>query len=185
MTINCNRLVVGTLAAVLAGVPAGVIFAAPSPATSADAESTRQLQDENRTASGTISVGGRKLAYRSETGVMVVHVKDPMDEDAPAKDEHGAAPTQPAEASMSYVAYFKGATEDSGRPVTFLFNGGPGVSTIWLHMGAFGPRRVVTADHVHGRAAPYRVVDNDYTLLDAWARRRVHPSRERLHPSDP
>ena len=68
---------------------------------------------------------------------------------------------------MSYVAYFKGATEDSGRPVTFLFNGGPGVSTIWLHMGAFGPRRVVTADHVHGRAAPYRVVDNDYTLLDA------------------
>jgi carboxypeptidase C (cathepsin A) len=68
---------------------------------------------------------------------------------------------------MSYVAYFKGAAEDPGRPITFLFNGGPGVSTVFLHMGAFGPKRVVTPDHVHGRSAPYRIVDNEYTLLDA------------------
>ncbi|HKK08963.1 MAG TPA: peptidase S10, partial [Gemmatimonadota bacterium] len=53
------------------------------------------------------------------------------------------------------------------RPVTFLYNGGPGSSTVWLHMGAFGPRRVATADHSHDAAAPYRLVNNDYSLLDA------------------
>ena len=67
---------------------------------------------------------------------------------------------------MSYVAYFRGDKEDAHRPITFLFNGGPGSSTVWLHMGAFGPKRVVTADDTHSPAAPYRIVDNEYTLLD-------------------
>jgi carboxypeptidase C (cathepsin A) len=48
-----------------------------------------------------------------------------------------------------------------------VFNGGPGSSTVWLHMGAFGPRRVVTADDSHTRAAPYPLINNDYSLLDA------------------
>ncbi len=48
----------------------------------------------------------------------------------------------------------------------FLYNGGPGSSTVWLHMGAFGPRRVVTADDSHTPAAPYHLVDNAYSLLD-------------------
>ncbi|MGH8229902.1 MAG: S10 family peptidase, partial [Steroidobacteraceae bacterium] len=47
------------------------------------------------------------------------------------------------------------------------YNGGPGSSTVWLHMGAFGPRRVVTADHTHTPPAPYQLVNNDYSLLDA------------------
>ena len=68
---------------------------------------------------------------------------------------------------MSYVAYFRGDKEDPHRPITFLFNGGPGSSTVWLHMGAFGPKRVVTADDTHSAAAPYRVVDNEYSLIDA------------------
>ena len=51
--------------------------------------------------------------------------------------------------------------------MTFLYNGGPGSSTVWLHMGAFGPRRVVTADDTHTPAPPYRLVNNDYSLLDA------------------
>ncbi|MGD0144593.1 MAG: peptidase S10, partial [Rhizomicrobium sp.] len=53
------------------------------------------------------------------------------------------------------------------RPITFLYNGGPGSSTVWLHMGAFGPKRVVTADDSHTPAAPYKVIDNDESLLDA------------------
>jgi len=91
-----------------------------------------------------------------------------MDADAPPpRDEHsGPPPPQPPEASMSYVAYFKGDKEDPHRPITFLYNGGPGSSTVWLHMGAFGPKRVLTADDTHSPAAPYRVVDNEYTLLD-------------------
>jgi carboxypeptidase C (cathepsin A) len=53
------------------------------------------------------------------------------------------------------------------RPITFLYNGGPGSSTVWLHMGAFGPRRVVTADDSHTPAAPYSLINNNYSLLDA------------------
>jgi Carboxypeptidase C (cathepsin A) len=68
---------------------------------------------------------------------------------------------------MFYVAYNKKNVEADKRPVTFLFNGGPGSSTVWLHMGAFGPKRVITADDTHTAAAPYQVVNNDYSLLDA------------------
>ena len=68
---------------------------------------------------------------------------------------------------MFYVAYFRRGGDQGSRPVTFLFNGGPGSSTVWLHMGAFGPRRVVTADDTHTAAAPYQLINNDYSLLDA------------------
>jgi carboxypeptidase C (cathepsin A) len=68
---------------------------------------------------------------------------------------------------MFYVGYFKKGAASEARPVTFLFNGGPGSSTMWLHMGAFGPKRVVTADDTHSPPAPYAVVNNDQSLLDA------------------
>jgi len=67
---------------------------------------------------------------------------------------------------MFYTAYFKQGSPAAGRPITFLFNGGPGSSTVWLRMGAFGPVRVVTQDTRH-TPAPYSVVDNDQSLLDA------------------
>src|SRR5882757_2985878 len=134
-------------------------------------ESPRYLHDERQTTQGSMTAGGRTLAFQAEAGVLVVHVKDPMDDDAPLPKEErtGPPPPQPPEASMSYVAYFKadkGDKEDTHRPITFLFNGGPGSSTVWLHMGAFGPKRVVTPDDKHLPAAPYRVVDNEYSLLD-------------------
>jgi carboxypeptidase C (cathepsin A) len=132
-------------------------------------ESPRYLKDEKQASSGSITVGGRAMAYQAEAGVLVVHTRDPLDDDPPPlKDDHsGPPPPQPPEASMSYVAYFRGDKEDAHRPITFLYNGGPGSSTVWLHMGAFGPKRVVTADDTHSPAAPYRVIDNEYTLLDA------------------
>ena len=68
---------------------------------------------------------------------------------------------------MFYAAYFKKGVPSSARALTFLYNGGPGSSTVWLHMGAFGPKRVVTSDNTHTPAAPYRVVNNDSSLLDA------------------
>ena len=68
---------------------------------------------------------------------------------------------------MFYVAYFKSGESSAPRPVTFIYNGGPGSSTVWLHMGAFGPKRVVTLDNSHTPAAPYGMVNNDYSLLDA------------------
>jgi carboxypeptidase C (cathepsin A) len=130
-------------------------------------ESSRLLHDAHQTTQGSITVEGRAIGYQAEAGVLVVHVKDPMDDDPPPpRDEHGNPPPPPAEASMSYVAYFRGDKEDSHRPITFLYNGGPGSSTVWLHMGAFGPKRVRTADDTHSAAAPYRVVDNEYSLID-------------------
>lgn len=69
-------------------------------------------------------------------------------------------------ASIFYTAYFKeGEKNDAQRPLTFLYNGGPGSSTVWLHMGAFGPQRVSLDDSVR-TGAPYKTVNNDYTLLD-------------------
>jgi carboxypeptidase C (cathepsin A) len=67
---------------------------------------------------------------------------------------------------MSYVAYFKKDARAEDRPVTFFYNGGPGSSTVWLHMGSLGPKHVVTSGDQHVPAAPYRLVDNAYSLLD-------------------
>jgi len=105
---------------------------------------------------------------------LIVHPKDwddvPRDPKADsassASAEDGIDGKNPtAEASMFYVAYFKSG--DGPRPVTFLFNGGPGSATLWLHMGAFGPRRIVTVTDSHTPAAPYSIVNNDSCLLDA------------------
>src|SRR5216684_5760089 len=131
-------------------------------------ESPRYLRDESKVTQGSITIAGHPLAYQSEAGILVVHVKDPLDEDAPLprEDRTGPPPPQPPEAGMSYIAYFRADKQDTHRPITFLYNGGPGSSTVWLHMGAFGPKRVVTADDKHVPAAPYRVVDNEYSLID-------------------
>lgn len=138
----------------------------PAPVPS---ESPRFLHDEHQSTQGSVMIGGHAIGYQAEAGILVVHVKDPMDDDPPLprEDRSGPPPPQPAEASMSYVAYFKGDKEDARRPITFFYNGGPGSSTVWLHMGAFGPKRVVTPDDKHVPAAPYRVIDNEYSLIDA------------------
>lgn len=68
---------------------------------------------------------------------------------------------------MFYVAYTEdGIADATKRPVTFVFNGGPGSSTMWLHMGSFGPMRVRTTNAAATPPAPYTVADNDETLLD-------------------
>ena len=69
-------------------------------------------------------------------------------------------------ARMFYVAYLKKDAKADERPITFFYNGGPGSSTVWLHMGSLGPKHVVTAGDQHLPAAPYKMVDNAYSLLD-------------------
>ena len=131
-------------------------------------ESPRYLHDESNTTQASVTIAGHPFSYQSEAGIQVVHVRDPMDDDPPPprEDKVGPPPPQPPAAAMSYVAYFRGDRPDTHRPITFLYNGGPGSSTVWLHMGAFGPKRVVTADDSHSPAAPYRLIDNEYSLLD-------------------
>lgn len=130
----------------------------------------RYFTPQQVTTSGAVTVEGRAIAYDAIAGTIIVH---PQNYDDAAWREKAAVGGDPAkeplsaEASMFYVAYVKKGMPAASRPVTFLFNGGPGSATVWLHMGAFGPRRVVTTDDSHTPAAPYRVVDNAYSLLDA------------------
>ena len=100
---------------------------------------------------GVVTVEGHRIAYEAKTGILILKNKD----------------GKPI-ASMSYVAYFKrGVRDEQNRPLTFFYNGGPGSSTIWLHMLAFGPKRVVVGSGTLTPPAPYQLVNNDYSLLDA------------------
>jgi carboxypeptidase C (cathepsin A) len=134
------------------------------------------FEPEERTTTGTVTIAGQRIEYRAVAGTLVVHAKDWDDVPAnspantpascpgnPSKEGSSAQP----EASIFYVAYFKSVDRGTKRPLTFLFNGGPGSSSIWLHMGSFGPRRVLTADGSHTPAAPYALANNEFSLLDA------------------
>lgn len=103
------------------------------------------------TTQSSVVVGGKRIRYKAVTGTLTLHNGE-------------GKPT----VRMFYVAYFKeGGSGAKTRPVTFLYNGGPGSSSIWLHMAAFGPRRVVVTDHASTPPAPYKLVNNPYSLLDA------------------
>jgi carboxypeptidase C (cathepsin A) len=139
-----------------------------------DGRKFEPFKPEATTSTGTVTVDGQSISYQSIAGTFIVHPKDwddvPRD---PNTDKGGSAPGEEghegknptAEASMFYVAYFKNG--GGARPVTFVYNGGPGSATLWLHMGAFGPRRIVTATDAHTPAAPYSLVNNASSLLDA------------------
>src|SRR4029079_5895990 len=123
-------------------------------------------------STGTVTVGGQPIAYDAVAGALVVHPKDWEDTDAveaeagaPADKDKDKAGPKP-EASMFYTAYFKQGVPSATRPITFLFNGGPGSSTVWLRMGAFGPGRVKPID-TKTTNSPYSTVNNDQSLLDA------------------
>ena len=131
------------------------------------------FKPESVTSNGSVTIGGHVIPYQAIAGTLIVHPKDwddvPRDPNPEkgtpgAAEEGGDAKNPTAEASMFYVAYFK--TGGGPRPVTFVYNGGPGSATLWLHLGAFGPRRIVTATDVHTPAAPYSLVNNTSSLLD-------------------
>lgn len=70
-------------------------------------------------------------------------------------------------ALFGFTAYFKKGVKDYGqRPIVFAYNGGPGSSSFWLHMGVLGPKRIVVNDPNPTPAAPYEMVNNDYSILD-------------------
>ena len=119
---------------------------------------------ESQLSSASVTVAGKALPYQAIAGTLVVHARD-WDDVPQDPGEKEAHPNPTAQASMFYVAYFK---KDGGasRPITFLYNGGPGSASFWLHMGAFGPRRVVTTVGQHTAAAPYTLINNDESLLD-------------------
>ncbi|MBU9616276.1 S10 family serine carboxypeptidase-like protein [Burkholderia multivorans] len=94
--------------------------------------------------------GGTTVSYTTTTGHLT------------AADAQGNP-----EASMSYVAYTAPSTNGKPRPVTFVYNGGPGSSSIWLRLGSFAPTRVATPDPLFGTNWPnYPLVDNQESLID-------------------
>lgn len=96
------------------------------------------------------TIGGQRVAYTARAGYMQL-----PDYDLKHK------------ANMFYVSYVRDGVEDVGsRPITFVFNGGPGSSSVWLHMGALGPRRVDMGEEGMPPAPPYRLVDNEHSWLD-------------------
>ncbi|HXI19560.1 MAG TPA: hypothetical protein VNH46_00660 [Gemmatimonadales bacterium] len=142
----------------LARLLPALLLAASLPALADDASakggdnspaSSTYTKPQLSVTSGSVTVGGEKISYKANTGTLVL--KNDKDE-----------PT----VSMFYVYYAKDGASPTNRPVTFFFNGGPGSSTVWLHMGAFGPQRVRTLDDSHTPGAPYTLANNEDSLLD-------------------
>ena len=174
-----HRLLASMFAAALLILPATVRAqddkTAAKPTTPEKAAEPSAPADS--TTQGAIDVGGQHIAYTAIAGTITVGSTDAQDAqlgpegkpqpgsqlelDAP-KDAKDATPV----ARMFYVAYFKKDAAPEQRPVTFFYNGGPGSSTVWLHMGSLGPKHVMTAGDTHLPGAPYTMVDNPNSLLD-------------------
>ena len=119
----------------------------------AEAKATSEValpKEESSITEHTVRIGGQTIPYKATAATILL------------KDEKGDA-----NASIFYMAYTRNDVKDvSQRPLAFLYNGGPGSSSIWLHMGSFGPKRVVTTDAEATPPPPYRLVDNSNSLLD-------------------
>lgn len=110
-----------------------------------------EVKDELSITEHRVTIGGKEIAYTATTGRMVM------------RTEEGKAKAQ-----MFFVAYTRQGVGDdpSQRPISFSFNGGPGSASVWLHLGLLGPRRVVAGDVDAPELPPYRLTDNEYSLLD-------------------
>lgn len=123
-----------------------------------DSEQTKPAapSDDLVTTQHTVQVGGQSLDYTATAGRIVLRedvVKDDIYQGRRAKAEVGL------------TAYTLDGADPTTRPVTFAFNGGPGSSSVWLHLGLLGPRRVEMGDVGDLARPPYALVDNAETLL--------------------
>ena len=138
-----------------------------TPAKDAAKADTEPVVPKDSTTQGSVTVAGHPINYQAIAGTILVAATNDADAALGVSPAAGKeTPDSPPTARMFYVAYFKKDVPAESRPVTFIYNGGPGSSTMWLHMGAFGPRRIVTADDQHTSPAPYELVDNASSLLD-------------------
>ena len=107
-------------------------------------------KEESSVTDHALKTGAQTIAYKATAATILLKNE---------KEE----PT----ALIYYTAYTRSDAKDmSQRPISFVYNGGPGSSSVWLHMGAFGPKRVITANAEPTPPAPYKVTDNAGSLLD-------------------
>ena len=114
-----------------------------------------------------VRIGGKEIKYTVTAGTIVMK-EEPADRE---KEWEGEKPR----AQIFFIAYTKDSNGTQSakktsrlaeRPLTFSFNGGPGSSSVWLHLGVLGPRRVVLTDEGELPPPPFRLTDNQYSLLD-------------------
>jgi carboxypeptidase C (cathepsin A) len=148
------RLLPGTALALLLVLAPGVGSAQAPAREAADTArpappATLAAEERPVTTQHEVRAGGRVLRYSATVGTMPLR-----------------SATGQLEARVFYVAYTLDGADRTRRPLTFSFNGGPGSSSVWLHLGALGPRRVRMEDDGWMPASPYQLVDNDQTWLE-------------------
>jgi len=153
MSTDRRRLPVLFVAAVLGVLPWSPLLAQPaageSKAKTAD-ESRKPAPEEKQSVTHhTVRIGGKDVAYTATAGNFLL------------KEEDGTP-----KASVFFVAYTKDGANPAERPVTFSFNGGPGSSSVWLHLGLFGPKRVDLGPEGFARPDEAKLVPNEFSLLD-------------------
>src|SRR5450755_3520261 len=140
----CAAVVVCGVAAFAQVPPEGAKPAAPAK------EDKKPPEEKTSQTKHNIQIGGKEVKYTATAGTMLL------------KKEDGTAT-----ASIFYIAYIKDDVADTTRrPLTFAFNGGPGSSSVWLQLGALGPKRVMMDPEGNALAPPYKLVDNEYSILD-------------------
>jgi carboxypeptidase C (cathepsin A) len=134
-------------------LPLSAVAADPpkaAPAENAKTESPTPVE-RTSTSKGSVTIDGRRISYTATAGTLLL------------KDKAGKP-----RAEVFYVSYVRdGVSDPSKRPITYTFNGGPGSSSVWLHLGVIGPRRIEFADAVQPQPAPYTLTNNPHSLLDA------------------
>jgi carboxypeptidase C (cathepsin A) len=109
-----------------------------------------ELQEKTARTQHVLTLDGQRIPYTATAGTLILRADD-------------GAPR----ASVFHIAYTRDGVKDpAGRPVTFAFNGGPGGAAIWVHFGAFGPKRVDLDSEGWPLPPPARLVDNEFSLLD-------------------
>jgi carboxypeptidase C (cathepsin A) len=158
--------------------------AEPKPADAEKAEVKADVEPPPSVTAHTITVDGKALKYHATAGYLVLkeeegklpappaqYGSDPSPEqngraegkEEAAKSKDGLKP----KAKVFFVAYtLDDVADTSKRPVTYLFNGGPGAASIWLHMGSVAPRRAILTDEGEAPPPPYQLADNESTWLD-------------------
>ena len=110
----------------------------------------KEKEEKPSVTRGKIKIDGQEIAYTATAGKMLM------------KTDEGEA-----KAHVFYIAYTKNKVKKlAQRPITFCFNGGPGSSSVWLHMGMLGPRRVKVDSNAKPLPPPHELIDNPFSLLD-------------------
>jgi carboxypeptidase C (cathepsin A) len=145
-----NRALTLLMLAALAVTTSGARPAdAPPPKPTAAPEVSDPGAFPDAVTSHTITIDGHPIAYTARAGTIALHDQ-----------------ANNLTARVFYTAYTVDGAHPLTQPVTFIYNGGPGSSTMWLRMGSFGPVRVHAADASASGPAPYTITDNQYSLLD-------------------